>query len=110
MDIKMKRLIISNLRRVSRFDKRRTLVMQKYRIRRGHYYCAACNKVKNTREVILDHIQPIVPVTGWDNWDNYIERLFCDECGYQLLCEECHREKTNSENAARKAYKKGLLA
>jgi 5-methylcytosine-specific restriction endonuclease McrA len=52
-----------------------------------------------------DHIDPIVPVTGFDNWDALIGRLFCELDGFQAICVECHAAKTKEENAERKKNK-----
>jgi hypothetical protein len=49
----------------------------------------------------VDHIEPIVPVTGWESWDSYIERMFCEKEGLQILCEECHDVKTRAEKKKR---------
>lgn len=54
----------------------------------------------------MDHIEPVVPESGWDSWDGYIERLFCNEDGYQVICKSCHKKKTASENFHR-SKKKG---
>jgi hypothetical protein len=49
-------------------------------------------------KIYMDHIEPVVdPDEGYNGWDSFIERLFCDEEGFQLLCKECHDEKTAQE-------------
>lgn len=88
-------------------------------VRRGVYLCAECKeevpptiKVGRKREknIYVDHILPIVdPEVGFVNWDEYIERMFVEAEGLQLLCGKCHTEKTNEERAiakARRATKK----
>jgi hypothetical protein len=52
-----------------------------------------------------DHITPIVPVTGFDTWDNTIDRLFCEIEGLQALCVDCHAVKTKEENEERRKNK-----
>ena len=57
----------------------------------------------------LDHIEPVIGLSGfqrgsWD-WDEYINRLFCDEEGFQVLCAGCHQSKTYLEDQLRKEYR-----
>lgn len=50
-----------------------------------------------------DHIESVVEVgVGFVDWNTYIERLFCTEDGYQILCSDCHKEKSLKENKKRK--------
>jgi hypothetical protein len=74
-----------------------------------HYKCAGCEQEFVAKGVQVDHIEPIVPVTGFDSWDNTIDRLFCEEGGFQVLCKDCHAVKTKAENAERRANKKQEL-
>ncbi len=85
------------------------------RVKRGLYECAGCGKhvtntvkegAKRVKNVFVDHIQPIVPVTGWISWDSCIERMFCEEDNLQLLCKECHDKKSKEEAAERAAYRR----
>lgn len=53
--------------------------------------------------MVIDHIDPVVdPKKGFTSWDDLIERLFCEKEGLQLLCPECHEEKTADERQERK--------
>lgn len=53
--------------------------------------------------VFVDHIEPVVnPETGFVSWDEYIERLFVEEDGLQVLCKECHDKKTKEEKERRR--------
>ena len=54
----------------------------------------------------IDHVQPIIPITGHDSYDSIIERLLCELDGFQVICKPCHKIKTNSENTARREHKK----
>lgn len=103
MDTKLKSFIISTLRRASYRWKPRTEALKAARIARNQYTCAICKKVSGRKYVTLDHISPVVPITGWDSWDNFMTRLFCDVSSFQVICKiPCHREKTKRENIARK--------
>lgn len=79
---------------------------KKASIGRNQYVCAACKGVFGTKQIKVDHKEPVKDVTGRDNsWDSIIRRLFCEVDGYQVLCEGCHDTKTSMENAARKFNK-----
>ena len=81
--------------------------LQKARVAKGQYKCAGCKEVvpvtvkkdgKRVRNVFVDHIEPIVsPSEGFTTWDKVIERMFCEEDGFQVLCDKCHKEKTAAE-------------
>lgn len=75
-----------------------------------HFLCAGCGELFPSKFVVVDHIQPVVPVTGFVNWDDVITRMFCDVEGLQVLCKECHKIKTKEENAQRKLYKNNKKA
>lgn len=67
-----------------------------------HYTCAACNKEYPAKEVNVDHINPVVdPNKGFENWDVFIDRLFCGKENLQVLCTTCHTKKTNEERKQR---------
>lgn len=85
------------------------------RERRGLYRCASCEElVKPTYKagrvskanIFVDHIEPIVPVTGWVSWDSCIERMFCELDNLQLVCKDCHDIKSAEETAERKLHRK----
>lgn len=70
-----------------------------------HYDCASCHGLFPASMVVVDHINPVVPVSGFTNWDDVILRMFCGVEGLQVLCKECHKIKTKEENAQRNLYK-----
>lgn len=67
-----------------------------------HYRCASCNGNFISKDVQVDHIDPVVPLTGFTTWDNFIERMFCDSEKLQVLCIKCHKDKTKKESELRK--------
>ena len=68
-----------------------------------HYKCAACSELFKAVDVQVDHIDPVVSVEkGFEGWNVYIERMFCEADGYQVLCKTCHSIKTANERKARK--------
>lgn len=68
------------------------------------YTCASCKKQfsKDNKETACDHIDPIMPVTGFDGYNNYVPRALSRVDNFQILCKNCHRVKTNKENAERR--------
>ena len=97
-----KDFVIATLRRASYRWFSRSEALTRARISRGVYKCEMCLQPFPKKEVHLDHIHPIVPVTGFDTWDGYIERLFCNVDGFSVLCENCHYAKTSVETSQRK--------
>lgn len=82
--------------------------LKEARTRRGFYKCNGCkeevpNSIKNdngrrVKNVHVDHINPVInPETGFITWDDTIDRMFCEPEGLQVLCEKCHKEKTDEE-------------
>jgi len=69
------------------------------------YKCNACKNDFPLKDVQVNHIIPVVPVTGFTTWDEIIERLFCEQDGLELLCKPCHSTITKSENEERKKNK-----
>ena len=77
------------------------------RVERGKYKCAGCGQVvpptikngrKRVQNVFVDHINPIVdPEVGFEGFDVFIDRMFCEMDNLQLLCGECHDVKSMKE-------------
>lgn len=67
--------------------------------------CAHCEGLFPQSKLSVDHIDPVIPVTGFDSWDAVIKRLFCEKQGLQALCSQCHDLKTSEEKEHRKKYK-----
>lgn len=84
----------------------RSACLNKYRIKRGWYKCALCHGTFRKSEISIDHIQPVVAVTGFAGFDEYIKRLFCPADGLQAACDTCHTAKTKAENQLRKMHAK----
>lgn len=62
--------------------------------------CSGCSSLLPASKLVVDHIIPVVdPVSGFTNWHDYIERLFCEVDNFQVLCSPCHHQKTNKETA-----------
>ena len=82
------------------------IAMARQRLERGLYQCESCKGSFGPKEINKDHIEPVIPVTGFKSWDETIERMFAKSDGYQILCLMCHDAKTLVENQMR--VKNGL--
>jgi 5-methylcytosine-specific restriction endonuclease McrA len=72
-----------------------------------HYECNACKKHFTSKDVEVDHINPVVdPDVGFVSWDLFIERLYCKMENLQALCKNCHKVKTKEERTVRKDAKR----
>jgi 5-methylcytosine-specific restriction endonuclease McrA len=73
---------------------------------RNFYRCKGCALVFSRKGVSIDHIKPVVdPRKGFQGFDAYIERMFVQVGGFQILCNGCHDKKTKKENRSRKVNK-----
>jgi hypothetical protein len=105
-DPRFRSFLMSILRRASRFWKPSEICIEKTRVSRGVHICPSCKKTCRRKDMKKDHINPVIPVTGFGSWDEVIKRLFVTEDKWQAICHECHAEKTKQENALRKIGKK----
>lgn len=60
--------------------------------------CAICNE--HFEKLQADHITPVVPTKGFDNWDSYIDRLFNGQL--RMICKDCHGAVTKISREIRK--------
>lgn len=68
-----------------------------------HYACAGCSVHFPATNIVVDHINPVVdPKKGFQGFDVFIERLFCEADGLQCLCKKCHSVKTEHERRERR--------
>lgn len=115
MDSKQKALFISALRKASYRWKPRQEAKLAARIDakdpamprlKYKYKCAMCEQYFVDSQVVMDHIEPVVPVEGFKNGmpfdaNEYIERMLCPKENFNCLCASCHDLKTRIENEAR---------
>lgn len=80
----------------------------------AQWKCAECWEQFKTKELKADHINPIVPIEGWEktddlflwyNWNEWLRNCFAEVEYYQALCKDCHDIKSKEENKRRKEYK-----
>lgn len=101
----LKRFIIASLRRATLYWPYRNEALKAARIERGLYKCNKCYNAFTKKDVTLDHINPVVKLSGFTNWDDYLIRMFPKTQGFQVLCRPCHNEKTTEEEILRKIKK-----
>lgn len=79
-------------------------LLRKAREGRGLYRCNCCKELvplsvkvdgKLKRNVEVNHKVPVTLPGAWDGWDNFIERLFVEEGGLEVLCSDCHSQHTS---------------
>lgn len=98
----LKGFIIATLRRASYRWPERNKALARARVERGLYKCESCGIVTKKANIQLDHTRPVIPVTGFTNWDDYITRLFCKASDFSVICKACHIVKTSIEAKLRK--------
>lgn len=98
--------IIAAIRKVWRYSPERRAVIEAARSTVDHkmVWCAGCQAWVHEKLAAVDHVKPIVPITGFDSWDAYIFRM--RTYPMQILCEPCHKAKTKFENSERAAFRK----
>lgn len=79
--------------------------------------CAGCAKLFAMGDTQCDHIEPIIPVTGWPlapdsklydlepkakDMNVLVYRTFVPANKLQILCKPCHKTKSLLENARRR--------
>ena len=68
-----------------------------------HHLCVKCKVDFPRKEVVADHIKPIVDTRqGFLDFNTWIERGFVALRGFQCLCKTCHNKKTARERQQRK--------
>jgi len=70
------------------------------------YTCNCCKDSFPAKQVEVNHIIPVVPVTGFDNWDAVIDRMFCEAEHLEVVCKPCHKKISKQENSERAIIKK----
>ena len=102
----MRHWLTNKLRRLSYQWPPRREAITRARTERGVYTCNICRGSFGPKEIQLDHIHPVVDEeAGFIDWNTYIDRLFCDVDGFQVLCKTCHDAKTFLEKEIRKQVK-----
>lgn len=64
------------------------------------YQCNACKNWFPEKKINVDHIQPAGSLNCAADLPGFVERLFCEVDGLQVMCEKCHNKKTANERKA----------
>jgi 5-methylcytosine-specific restriction endonuclease McrA len=95
------------MRRIFRWSPERRAALAIAEVAKERYRCAGCSAIVDRKSAAADHIDPVVDISrGFEGWDSYAARLFCQRSGLQVLCKACHSAKTKAENVERKKWKK----
>ena len=63
------------------------------------------------KDIQVDHDIPVIdPIKGFEDWNIFVERLFCDPENLKLLCKPCHKVKTDEEKRVRAINRKKAKA
>ena len=66
------------------------------------YQCEVCDAWVSSTKVTVDHIEPVISVDdGFVDWNQFVDRLFCNKSNLQRICDDCHDKKTYKERIAR---------
>jgi hypothetical protein len=67
--------------------------------------CQVCDEWVPSSKIAVDHIEPVISVEdGKKDWNEFIDRLWCNTLGkanLQRICHTCHDAKTQKERIAR---------
>lgn len=99
-------LIRSTLRQKSRWWK--PIALAKQRAKRAYkgtnkrqkfeYQCNMCKNWFPEKDINVDHIIPAGTLLSAQDLPGFVERLFCEVEGLQVLCSKCHDLKTKNES------------
>lgn len=104
-EAELKRFVVSAFRRVSLWWPARNQALKNARVARGIYKCNICGNTYPKKEVVVDHVSPVVKLTGFKDYDEYVRRMFPPVEGFQIICKIDHHLKTLKEKELRKEYR-----
>lgn len=104
----LNKFLTMHLRRISYRWKYRNEAKKLARVGYGEYKCNACASIVGAKDHNMDHVEPVVRISGKTNWDDYARRMLAKTQGFQLLCKPCHSAKTLVESNLRKMFRKSL--
>lgn len=70
------------------------------------YQCSLCKEWFADKYVNVDHIVPAGTLTCSSDLPSFVDRLFCEVDGLQVLCIDCHNSKTKKENDGNRSKKR----
>ncbi len=58
------------------------------------YQCAKCKGLFSAKQVAVDHREECGVLSCWEDVQGFMQRLFCEKDGLDILCHTCHDIKT----------------
>lgn len=104
----LRRLSLKYPPRISAINKVKTTYFIKSKkgtdVKRVSFKCEKCGKegLKNGEKEVNHKIPVVSTKEGFTNFDDFINRLFCKEEGFEILCFFCHSEITKEQNEERR--------
>jgi len=97
--------IISAIRRLTMFWRPKNDYMESVRRpytgpdkrTKWEYPCVHCKRWFKRTDVEADHIIEVGRFRTFGDASGYLERSFVEKEGYQSLCKECHRKRSNEQ-------------
>lgn len=94
----VKEIIAESRRETPKYKKDGTLA-KKPSVQRQ---CQVCDEWVGSTKIVVDHIEPVISVDdGFQDWNVFIARLWCDRSNLQRICHTCHHVKTQTERIDR---------
>lgn len=90
----------NDIRKLWMWSPNRSEAVKQAKIAPGRYQCMECGEHLTTKEIQVDHIEPVGPTPGSRNateettWDVFLDRMFVDPSGLRVLCDPCHKDKS----------------
>lgn len=69
------------------------------------FECNHCEGRFKSADVQVDHIVQAGSLTKYSDLPGFVERLYCEADGLQVLCKPCHKLKTAADRALAKEAK-----
>lgn len=99
----------SALRNKSRWWKPRLLALQKARRKykgpnkrqKWEYKCYKCKEWWMQKDVQVHHVIPVGSLNSVSELPGFVERLFCEVDGLEVVCTTCHDKLTEAEKKKR---------
>jgi translation initiation factor 2 beta subunit (eIF-2beta)/eIF-5 len=115
-DSKTRSKFVAGLRKLHQFywpPKKQILIISRYKkdgFRTYFWKCEKCGKECTSKDIKVDHITPVgvQPDLLPGRIGEYADRLFVSIDDYQLLCHECHLEKTIIDNKETRKKRKEI--
>lgn len=82
------------------------------KLQKWEYQCNHCKEWFMEKEIAADHLIEVGTLTCAEDLPGFVERLFCEVSGFQVLCnkrqdgkESCHKKKTDEYMNSKKKNK-----